>query len=160
MKKLKSILVAMLLSTMLCISCHADNRTVEFEWEQDIGTEDDFAGWKLYMSNVSGEDYAFVENGTTPAIPLTFIYDPATEEYTGQIAVNVPVGVDITYYFVLTAVDTSGQESEHSNEASKTFFIVIPTTIPTTTTTIEDETPVPPENFRTVMLEIIFRLGG
>jgi len=75
---------------------------VRFEW--DANSEPDLAGYRLYQSDASGQ-YVY---GAANAIAEI----PAGTETCGPIV--FPVG---THYFVLTAFDTEGFESEPSNEA-------------------------------------------
>ena len=70
----------------------------------DANTESDLAGYKVYRSTTSG----------TYGAPIVAIQGNVT---TYQ-ATNLTIGQ--TYYFVVTAYDTSGNESDFSNEASGT----------------------------------------
>ena len=67
---------------------------------------------------------------------------------------EVLVGVLYDVYFVVTALDLLGNESGYSNEVTKNYFIPIPTTsMPTTTTTIDD---VPPEDPYNLIISMMF----
>jgi len=129
---------------MSCAACHADTRIAGLSWYQNIS--DDFAGWRVYMSNVSGQDYAFVPNAEEPESNLTLVYtDDMAEPYTLEVTIAVTVGMNYEVFFVVRALDLTGNESDPSNEVSKTYFIPVPTTsIPTTSTTIDDIPPEPP----------------
>jgi hypothetical protein len=57
--------------------------------------------------------YGTASNTYTQVVNVT---NPGTTTITHTL--NLPAG---TYYFVVTDVDSSGQESDYSNEASKTI---------------------------------------
>ena len=82
----------------MAFSAHAATN-VSFQW--DANTEADLAGYKVYRSDVSSSNYT--EVGDIAAPTVTF-----TEE-------NVPDG---TWFWVATAYDTYGNESEYSNEVT------------------------------------------
>lgn len=73
--------------------------TVKVSW--NANTESDLAGYKIYYGTVSGTygDPIDVGNVTEDLITIT----PET---------------GTTYYFVVTAYDTSGNESDYSEEAT------------------------------------------
>ncbi len=73
---------------------------VTLQW--DANTESDLAGYRIYASTQSG-------------VYTTAIADIPTG--TETVTVEVPEGVT---YFVATAYDTAGNESEYSNEVSTT----------------------------------------
>lgn len=81
-------------------------KTLLFTWTPPTTNEDgteltDLAGYKLYQSEASGV------YGTT----FVLIENKDAKEYTlNNVAADKP------YYYVMTAYDTSGNESEHSNE--------------------------------------------
>ena len=105
----KRILIAIILVlTMVTIGWALST----FTW--DANTESDLAGYKLYRSSVSGQ------------------YDLGHERdmtYLRGWVADIPAGTETvdygdeegTWYFVLTAYDTSGNESGSSNEVSKTI---------------------------------------
>ncbi len=74
-------------------------------------SESDLAGYRLYQSNQSGV-YTVGDGNQVATIPK------GTETVTLDLG-SVPDGT--TYYWVLTAYDTAGNESGPSQEASKTF---------------------------------------
>jgi len=94
------------------------NETRTFAWEQRLPASNDLAGWRLYQSTTSGGPYTLIQT-----IPFV-----ATQtEYRASVSLRVPDGRVNTFYFVLTAYDTSGNESRYSNETSsilnfQTFF--------------------------------------
>lgn len=80
----------------------ADNAVVNLDW--DDNTEADLAGYHVYRSTTSGTSYSQINTST-----LT------VSEYTDNTAVN-----GTTYFYVVTAIDTSSNESEDSDEAFAT----------------------------------------
>lgn len=83
----------------------AEMTNLIFQW--DANTESDLAGYRLYSSNISG---SYNIGDPNSYIDIT---DPNASTYTlGYI----PYG-DINY-FVLTAYDKGGNESDISNEVS------------------------------------------
>ena len=73
---------------------------VSLDW--DNNTEADLAGYNVYRSTTSGTGYAIIETTTV-------------SEYTDTDLTN-----GTTYYYVVTALDTSNNESGYSNEDSAT----------------------------------------
>jgi fibronectin type 3 domain-containing protein len=72
----------------------------------DANTESDLASYRVYRSTTPGaygSALATVPTGTT-----------------GYVATGLQMGT--TYYFVVTAVDSSDNESQPSNEVSKSIF--------------------------------------
>lgn len=84
--------------------------SVTFTW--DANTEPDLAGYRLYQAASSG----------------VYIYDAA------HVVLTIPVGTttgsiqsqDGTWFWVLTAYDTSGNESEPSNEVTESLDSIAP----------------------------------
>ena len=94
------------------------NETRTFAWEQRSPVSNDLAGWKLYQSTTSGGPYTLIQ---------TIPYVATQTEYRTSVPLKVPDNRFNTLYFVLTAYDTSGNESRYSNETSlilnfQTFF--------------------------------------
>jgi len=85
--------------------------SVTFEW--DANTEPDLAGYRLYQATTSGQ-YTFGD-GNQVAIILA-----------GTETVTLPDVPDGTYYWVATAYDLQGLESEPSNEVSATLDTIAP----------------------------------
>jgi len=73
--------------------------TVALSWDASTST---VSGYNIYRSTVSGTGYAKINPSLLPALA-----------YTDTTVVN-----GITYYYVATAVDSSGNESIFSNEVS------------------------------------------
>jgi hypothetical protein len=90
------------------------NEIRTFLWHQQLANPNRLAGWKLYQSIASGGPYTLIQT-----IPFT----TAQNEYKASISVKIPPGQGKTFYFVLTAFNTSGAESKYSNEASLTLDI-------------------------------------
>ena len=78
------------------------SRSVTLDWNSN--TESDLAGYKIYASTSSGAYGAAV--ATVPANATSFVV-PGLQP-------------GVTYFFVITAVDTSGNESVRSAEVSAT----------------------------------------
>ena len=108
-----------LLCIILCITFFAVSvsaKDITFSW--DANTESDLAGYRLYQSDQPG----------------VYNYGPV------HAMVTIPAGtetcvlsgvVDGTWYWVLTAYDTEGNESGPSNEVSDT---------------VDETAPAPPTN--------------
>ena len=84
----------------------ASEYPVHFGW--DANAETDLAGYRLYQSDASGQ-YQFGEEHAVAAIGP------------GETTISRAINTEQTYYWVLTAVDTAGQESLPSNEVSYTL---------------------------------------
>lgn len=96
----------------------AGEKVVTLAWEQSISS--DFAGWKLYVSQTSG----IVPDGN-PAFIIDYGgVDQGT--YTTVKSIVSPNGEEITYYFVMTAFDNEGNESDASNEIFKVIDFLSP----------------------------------
>ncbi len=79
----------------------AGDGQVSLDW--DDNTEQDFDSYSVYRSTTSGSGYSSIAT------------DVATSDYTDSSASN-----GTTYYYVVTAVDNSNNESTYSSEASAT----------------------------------------
>jgi hypothetical protein len=104
-KKLLFAIVAMLSLVLACMVSPLEAGQVQLSWEAPSTNADgtpltDLAGYKLYYGQSSG-NYEFALD----------IGDLTTETLSGLEAGQ-------TYYFVVTAYDTSGNESTFSNEAT------------------------------------------
>lgn len=93
MKKLFTILA------ILAIAGIAQAATINVSWNPN--TEPDLAGYRLYVGEASGQYSAPVDVGNV----------------TGHVMEITPQH-GATYYFALTAYDTSGNESGYSAEAT------------------------------------------
>ncbi len=83
------------------LAATAGDGSVAFDWA-DSG-EPDLASYTVYRSTTSGSGYASIASGL------------ATSAYTDSSAIN-----GTTYYYVVTATDTSANESAFSGEVSAT----------------------------------------
>ncbi|MFO8007047.1 MAG: sugar-binding protein, partial [Candidatus Brocadiia bacterium] len=83
------------------LSATAGDGSVSLDW--DDNTEGDLASYSVYRSTTSGSGYSSVATGVS------------SSAYTDSGVTN-----GTTYYYVVTATDTSGNESGYSSEASAT----------------------------------------
>ncbi|MBN1765731.1 MAG: hypothetical protein JW860_10775, partial [Sedimentisphaerales bacterium] len=87
--------------------------TVSLDW--DINTEGDLDGYNVYRSTTSGSGYSQINSELL-----------VSSDYVDPNATN-----DVTYYYVVTAVDTSSNESGYSNEDFATPTDMTPPVPPT-----------------------------
>ena len=106
--KLKHIIIAALFVLFAWGSAWSGEKTLTFQWEQALS--DDFAGWRLYKSEVAGGPY--VKHGDD----ILFVFEQQTYE-SAQVFAS-PDNETHIYYFVIIAFDTGGNESGYSNEVS------------------------------------------
>ena len=124
MKKLMVLCLAIILMATVAFS---GTKTLNFAWEQP-GSMVGFAGWKLYQSDASG---------LPGAVVLTIPYGGVAQtSYTGTRILTSPDGQSKTYYFTLTAFDTSNNESAKSNEVSAVIDFESPGVPMTLTVTV------------------------
>ena len=113
--------------------------TVELNFAWDRNTETDLAGYRLYYSATAG---AYVK-GTGSTNFLQAVLVSGTTHPNGTLQqISGSQGQKI--YFVLTAYDTSGNESGFSNEVNYT----IPDTTP----------PAPPHGLVATLIRIILAI--
>ncbi|AQT67157.1 Alpha-amylase/pullulanase [Anaerohalosphaera lusitana] len=79
----------------------AGDGSVSLDWADN--SEQDLASYTVYRSTTSGSGYSSIAQGVS------------TSDYTDNTVTN-----DTTYYYVVTAVDTSDNESDTSSEVSAT----------------------------------------
>lgn len=106
MKKIFTLTIWILLLSV--VSCSAASN-VKFIW--DASPDSDLAGYRLYQSTVSGE---YDKSKVVAVIPANL---------TTTTLENVQDG---KYFWVATAFDTSGNESEYSNEVTATLDTTAP----------------------------------
>ncbi len=78
------------------LSATTSNGVVQLDWADN--DEFDFASYKVYRSTLSGSGYSVIASGLTASA------------YTDNTVAN-----GVTYFYFVTAVDTSGGESDSSN---------------------------------------------
>lgn len=99
---LKRILLLQYIFVVLIFGFNASAFAASANLSWDSNTEPDLSGYKVYFGTSSGNYGAPVNVGNTTSYTVSGLGDG-------------------TYYFVVTAFDTAGNESGFSNEASKTF---------------------------------------
>lgn len=119
MKKTGWMLLA-LLGTAIVIGvstpARADTSSVTLAWTAN--TEPDLAGYKVYQGTAAGGSYVL-------------------KATLGKVTTHTLSGLaDGTYYFVVTAYDTSALESGYSNEVTKTLDTLAPAAPSSLTITI------------------------
>jgi fibronectin type 3 domain-containing protein len=77
----------------------ATAHTVTLSWTASTST---VSGYNIYRSTTSGSGYTLINSGLV-----------AVQTYT-----DTSVEIGTTYYYVTTAVDSSGNESTYSNQAT------------------------------------------
>jgi len=82
------------------LSATAGNQTAYLDW--DDNSESDLSGYNVYRSETSGDNYSQINSSLV-----------GSSDYTDNSVSN-----GNTYYYVVTAVDASSNESNNSNEAS------------------------------------------
>lgn len=127
MKKLLFAIIAMLLVSPAIVFA---GESVTLSWNPN--TETDLAGYRLYQSAVSGQ-YTFGADAAVAEIPA------------GTETVTLENIADGTYYWVLTAYDTDGNESGPSNEV---------------TLAIDTTPPDPPTGLSAIIQQIISFFRG
>jgi len=110
MKKLA--LTFFLVIVMATVASAADI-TITFQWDKN--PEPDIATYRLYESNVSG-DYTKGEH------VAEFAHLPEFDTQEAEYTFDAVTGA--TYFWVVTAVDSEGFESDWSNEV--TFSVILP----------------------------------
>jgi hypothetical protein len=96
--------IVFILAVLCYTSPLAQAATVSLSWNKNA--ESDLAGYRLYYGNVSRTQSAYAQSVTISN----------REAATWQLSLQPGV-----YYFALTAVDTSGNESGYSQEVTETI---------------------------------------
>lgn len=112
---------------LIALPALAVTHEVTFEWDQN--TEPDMAHYTLYQSNFSGGPYIAVEDIPHPETTTT---RTVTGDY------------NQSFFWVLTATDTSGNESGYSNQV--TYKLPAPPDV---------TPPAPPSGFKVFLSKII-----
>jgi fibronectin type 3 domain-containing protein len=95
------------------LAATAGDATVSLDW--DDNGESDLDGYNVYRSTTPGGGYSQLNGALL-----------SSSDYTDNSVSN-----DTTYYYIVTAVDTSSNESGYSNEASATPTDTTPPAAPT-----------------------------
>ena len=109
MRKLFFFLLIFVLIAALASPTLAGSKQLTFAWEQVLPEPDDLKEWRIYSATQAGGPYALM--ATVPYV------SPQTT-YTSSQQMTSPDGQRIQYFFVLTALDTAGNQSGYSNEVS------------------------------------------
>lgn len=97
------------------------NSEVILDWHAN--SEADLAGYKIYYSGESGPPYSGT-GAVEGASPITVTLDDLEDRSNPYFSLTgFPEG---TYWFVLTAFDTQGLESDFSDKASATIDMSAP----------------------------------
>jgi hypothetical protein len=121
MKKSLIILCSMATALLLPVFSFAGSATISW----NANADDDLAGYRIYYSTTKGGPYG----SSTALIPKT---------QTSYTITNLSNG---TYYFVVTALDTSNNESINSIEVTKTIASTSATTATNTAPTAATTPP-------------------
>ena len=110
-KKLWVLFICLLISIcvfiVLVFSDAKGAHAAEVSLQWDANTEADLAGYKVYSGTTSGE------YGMPAIVPLASLTTPSAPGYT-----VTALDPSKRWYFVVTAYDTEGLESDYSNEVS------------------------------------------
>lgn len=126
---MKKLFIALLLVLCLTSLAFAGEKQLRFTWAQTLST--DFGGWRLYMNTAPN-----VQVTSTNLFSTITYAGPAQTEYTETKILTSPDSQEVTYYFVLTAFDTRGNESGPSNEVNTTIDFLAPNNPNTLTVTV------------------------
>jgi hypothetical protein len=107
------ILTALAVLGIVAVCCAAD---VRFQWDRN--TEADMASYRLYQSQTAG---VYVYGVASPNYKVTI-----NQVGTTPILYTLTGVTEGLHYWVLTAVDTSGNESVPSNEVNKNVDTTAP----------------------------------
>ena len=109
MKKLFFGLLIFVLIAALASPTLAGSKQLTFAWEQVLPETNDLKEWRIYSATQAGGPYALM--ATVPYV------SPQTT-YTSSQQMTSPDGQRVQYFFVLTALDTAGNQSGYSNEVN------------------------------------------
>jgi len=104
---------SILILFIIMISSIVNAADVTLKW--DANSEEDLAGYRIYYDTDSGEPYDGDSiNGRSPVnVRLEDLKDKSNPEFTLK-----NLNTSSRWYFVVTAYDTEGLESDYSNEVS------------------------------------------
>lgn len=113
----------------------AGTGSLKFGWQQTLPSPNDMKEWRLYKS-------------TTPNVQVipanlfaTIPFVSAQTDYTSTQPLTSPDSQRVQYFFVLTAVDTSGNASGKSNEVNAWVDFQAPGVPINVTLTVTVDTP-------------------
>lgn len=123
---MKKLFVLILLFLFIFTGIAIADNEITFRWDKN--TESDLAGYRIYQSTTPDGQIVDGINFVAEVAPDSGLYDhgiilnldPAHDAFT---LVAVPDG---TWYWILTAYDTSNNESGKSNEVSATVDSIAP----------------------------------
>ncbi len=124
---MKRIILILAMVFMLCLPVFGGNKNLNFTWNQTLPSPNDLQGWGLYQASVTGGPYTKV---------MDIVYTAPATSYTATKLITVPDGSVTILYFVIDAVDTSGNRSAKSNEVSASIDFQPPGTPITLTVTV------------------------
>ncbi len=87
----------------------AADKIIEFTWQHTDPVAQGVTAFKVYMSSEPGANYNLL---------FELPFETVEETYTADGTITVPDNSETTRYFVATAVDAQGNESDLSNEAT------------------------------------------
>ncbi|MEI7425291.1 MAG: hypothetical protein WCK10_04225 [Candidatus Staskawiczbacteria bacterium] len=117
---MKRLLVILFITCMIIFSvssANAGSKTLTFAWEQVLPSPNNLVGWKLYIANTAGG---------TATLLATIPFVSVAASYTTTQTITVPDGVITTRYFKILAYNSTGLESDFSNEISTTINLTVP----------------------------------
>jgi len=132
MKKFVGILS--IFAILFCIfapTAFAGSEPVALQWDYPSPPAD-LAGFRIYAS-LTADGQALGADSPDLVVDVPYVEGQTT--YTSENSITAPDEDETTYYFVATAYDESGNESEKSNEVSTVLDFLAPPpftiTIPT-----------------------------
>jgi len=116
-RKIRTCVMAMAALLFLVSISLAGTTNVTFQW--DANTEPDIAGYRLYQSTTSN---TYVYGSSSANLIADVIHNPVDN----LMETTVNSIADGTYFWVVTAYDTEGNESGPSNEVTETLDATAP----------------------------------
>lgn len=104
---MKKLFMAVVMVFVLMFAGVSFGKSLDVTWEYPY--DNDVVEFILYYSTTSGTDYQEL---------TVILYDGTETELQSEVEMDVPAGTDQDYYFVMTARDDAGNESEYSTEAT------------------------------------------
>lgn len=119
---MRKIVFTIFLVTMVLAALSTESSAGSAILSWDVNIESDLAGYKIH--------YGTISRGYTRSVDVGLTSTPTSPQYTVN---NLTEGT--TYFFAVTAYDSSGNESGYSNEASKVIPDLTPPVITAITAT-------------------------